>query len=89
MLLKTAGPAHATQVMALWAIAWAGTKPIASLADGWLASHFGVFRAGVALAAPAFAVAILELFLWKRIKNRLKDRVRPLKAPHAPIGSIT
>ena len=89
MLLKTAGPAHATQVMALWAIAWAGTKPIASLADGWLASHFGVFRAGIALAAPALAVALLELFLWKRIKNRLKDRVRPLKASHAPIGSIT
>lgn len=89
LLLKTAGPVHATQVMALWAIAWAGSKPIASLADGWLATHFGVFRAGIALAAPALAVALLELFLWKRIKDRLKDRVRPLKASHAPISSIT
>jgi hypothetical protein len=89
MLLKTAGPAHATQVMALWAIAWAGSKPIASLADGWLASHFGVFRAGIALAAPALAVALLELFLLKRIKDRMKGRVRPLKASHASIESIT
>jgi predicted MFS family arabinose efflux permease len=89
LLLKTAGPRHATQVMALWAIAWAGSKPIASLADGWLASHFGVFRAGIALATPAITVALLELFLWTRVKNRLKDRARSHTSSHAPIESIT
>jgi MFS family permease len=89
LLLETAGPRHATQVMALWAIAWAGSKPIASLADGWLAVHIGVFRAGIALAAPAIAVALLELFLWSGVKNWLKNRMRTHNASHAPIQSIT
>ncbi len=87
LLLKTAGPRHATQVMALWAVAWAGSKPIASLADGWLASHVGVFRAGMVLAAPALAVALLELFLSTGVKNWLKDRMRMHNASHAPIPS--
>jgi MFS family permease len=89
LLLKTAGPRHATQVMALWAVAWAGSKPIASLADGWLASHVGVFRAGIVLAAPALAVALLELFLSAGTKNWLKNRMRMHNASHAPIQSIT
>jgi predicted MFS family arabinose efflux permease len=89
LLLESAGPRHATQVMALWAIAWAGSKPIASLADGWLASHIGVFRAGIALAIPALAVALLELFLWPGVRNWLKNRMREHNAPHTPIQSIT
>src|SRR5258707_328118 len=89
LLLESAGPRHATQVMALWAIAWAGSKPIASLADGWLASHIGVFRAGIALAIPALAVALLELFLWPGVKNWLKNRMREHNASHTPIQSIT
>jgi len=72
LLLKTAGPRQATQVMALWAIAWAGSKPLASLADGWLASHIGVFHTGIALAVPAIAIALLELFLSGRVRKRMK-----------------
>jgi hypothetical protein len=89
LLLETAGPQRAMQVMALWAVAWAGSKPIASLADGWLASHVGVFRAGIVLAAPALAVALLELFLSAGAKNWLKNRMRMHNASHAPIQSIT
>jgi MFS family permease len=77
LLLRNGGPRQATQVMALWAIAWAGSKPLASLTDGWLAGHIGVFRAGIALAAPAMIIALLELFLWPRVRNRLRDRMRP------------
>ena len=73
LLLKTAGPGQATQVMTLWAIAWAGSKPLASLTDGWLASHVGVFHTGIALAAPAIVIALAELFLWRKGRNRLKD----------------
>jgi MFS family permease len=72
LLLKTAGPRQATQVMALWAIAWAGSKPLASLADGWLAGQIGVRSTGLVLAAPAIIVALLELFLAPGVKNRLK-----------------
>jgi MFS family permease len=87
LLLKTAGPRQATQVMALWAVAWAGSKPLASLADGWLASHFGVANAGMILAFPAFAVALLELFLRQEVKNWLKLRMQAYNRSHPPIWS--
>jgi MFS family permease len=73
LLLKTAGPARATQVMALWAMAWAGSKPLASLADGWLASHVGVFRTGIVLASPAIIIALLELLRWPGVRILLKN----------------
>jgi MFS family permease len=76
LLVQTAGPRHATQVMALWAIAWAGSKPVASLADGWLATHLGVFRAALLLALPALAIALLERFLRRPAKDWLKQRMR-------------
>jgi MFS family permease len=76
LLLKTAGQQQATQVMALWAVAWAGSKPLASLADGWLAGHVGLLHAGMVLTAPAIIVALLELFLWPQVRNWLKARMR-------------
>lgn len=82
LLLKTAGPRQVTQVMALWAIAWAGSKPLASLADGWLASHVGVFHAGIVLAAPAIIIALLELFLWPGGRKRLKIWISERNATH-------
>jgi len=82
LLLKTAGPGQATQVMTLWAIAWAGSKPLASLADGWLASHIGVFHTGIALAAPAVIIALLELFLWRGGRNWLKDWISVRNGTH-------
>jgi hypothetical protein len=72
LLLEKATPQRAVQVMALWAVAWAGTKPIASLADGLLASHLGIHAAAVILALPALVVAAPEIFLRKRWKIRLK-----------------
>jgi hypothetical protein len=49
--------------MAVWAIAWAGSKPFASLLDGILGSHIGLQWTGLILAAPAlipFLVIIIE-----------------------------
>ena len=63
---------RAASVMALWAIAWAGSKPLASLLDGWLASGTHLWHAGVALAAPAVTLALLEIYLPERWKKRLK-----------------
>ena len=40
-------------VMAVWAIAWAGSKPFASLLDGTLGSVIGLHWTGMLLAAPA------------------------------------
>lgn len=87
LLLKAAGPRQATQVMALWAIAWAGSKPLASITDGWLASHLGIFHAGVILAAPALVVAVLELFLRTEAKDWLKNRMRAYNRSHPAVSS--
>lgn len=64
--------ATAASVTALWAIAWAGTKPFASLLDGWLASHLGLMRASIILASPALAIALCELLLPSSIRNFIK-----------------
>jgi predicted MFS family arabinose efflux permease len=78
LLLRIAGPKLAVKVMALWAIAWAGSKPIASLTDGWLASTVGIRPAGIALAVPALTIALLELLLPSPIKARMKQRLKML-----------
>lgn len=50
-------------VMAAWAVAWAGSKPIASLVDGSLAGLIGVRPTGALLAVPALLPAlVLVLF---------------------------
>jgi MFS family permease len=62
-LAERAGPKSTAAVMAVWAIAWAGSKPFASLIDGWLGSWIGPQWTGVILAAPAlipFLVITLE-----------------------------
>jgi hypothetical protein len=41
LLDKYAGPDRIASVMAMWAIAWAGSKPMASLVDGLLAGSVG------------------------------------------------
>jgi MFS family permease len=54
------------RVMALWNIGFLGLRPVASLADGGLASGFGVRTAGVALQLPALAAVALLLALGPR-----------------------
>jgi len=63
LLLTSAGPDRMAAVMAVWAMAWAGSKPLASLADGWLASHFGIHAAGIALALPALVLGLAGALL--------------------------
>jgi predicted MFS family arabinose efflux permease len=63
VLAGQAGPERTAAVMAVWAIAWAGSKPFASLLDGTLGSHIGLQWTGLVLTAPAlipFLVIILE-----------------------------
>lgn len=55
------------RMMALWSIAFLGLRPIASLIDGALAGAFGVRVAGVVLALPALATAIL---LVRRLRRQ-------------------
>lgn len=57
-----------TAIMAAWAVAWAGSKPIASLVDGGLAGLIGVRMTGILLAAPALLPALI-LILLPQIDN--------------------
>jgi MFS family permease len=49
------------RIMALWAVAFLGLRPVASLIDGGLASLFGVRVAGVVLTLPVLAAAAVLL----------------------------
>jgi MFS family permease len=62
ILAERAGPERAAAVMAVWAIAWAGSKPLASLFDGLLGSWIGLQWAGLILATPAL-IPILVIVL--------------------------
>ena len=65
--------AAVASVAALWAIAWAGTKPFASFLDGWLATHIGILSTSIALTAPAIAIALCELMLPACFKRHIND----------------
>jgi MFS family permease len=53
VLAERAGPERIAAVMAVWAIAWAGSKPFASLIDGTLGIWIGPQWTGLILALPA------------------------------------
>ena len=65
--------AAVASVAALWAIAWAGTKPFASFLDGWLAAHIGILSTSIALTAPAITIALCEITLPACLKRRIND----------------
>jgi len=73
-LLVRQSPQYAGSVMALWAIAWAGTKPLASLLDGWLASGHGVWIAGCVMIAPAVCLSAVEICLPPATRAWLKEK---------------
>jgi len=58
ILFALAGPPRMGRVMAVWAAAFAGSRPIASLVDGWLASAVGVRGAAVVIALPALLLGV-------------------------------
>jgi MFS family permease len=58
------------RMMALWGVAFLGLRPLASLADGAIASAAGVRTAGVILALPALLGAVLLVLLRHRERAR-------------------
>jgi MFS family permease len=85
LLARQAGEKREASVMAVWAIAWAGSKPLASLADGLLASRVGVQWTGVLLILPALAL-ILAVILWSVLGRRL---AAPSQRPALTIAEKT
>ena len=79
LLAKGAGE-YMAPVMAVWAIAWAGSKPLASLLDGLLAGLIGVHLTGLVLAMPALvpiAVMIFAPGLGRRLVRSRSREVQP------------
>jgi MFS family permease len=72
VLAELAGPKKSAAVMAVWAIAWAGSKPIASLLDGALGSWIGPQWTGLILATPAL-VPIAVMVLLPNVGNWLAN----------------
>lgn len=59
LLWQHATAPRQTAVMAAWMVAWAGSKPIASILDGTLAGVVGLKWTGIALALPALIPLIV------------------------------
>jgi MFS family permease len=78
LLATEAGAMREASVMAVWAIAWAGSKPIASLADGMLARPLGVQVTGVLMAVPA--IIPLLVLLAMRVVPAMLERRRQVTA---------
>jgi MFS family permease len=66
VLAERSGP-EAAAVMAVWAIAWAGSKPIAALVDGALGSWIGPQWTGLILATPALIPIMVIVLLPKLV----------------------
>lgn len=60
-------------VMAAWAVAWAGSKPIASFADGTLAGPIGLRTTGILLALPALVPALVLVLCPAFGKRLVRD----------------
>ncbi len=65
-LADRAGPEQTAAVMAVWAIAWAGSKPFASLFDGLLGNSIGPHWTGLILATPAL-IPITVMVLMPKV----------------------
>ncbi|TML35803.1 MAG: MFS transporter [Actinobacteria bacterium] len=68
------------RMMALWGVAFLGLRPLASLADGAIASAAGVRTAGVILALPALAGVVVLVLVGQRERGREHRLVQPLAA---------
>ena len=87
VLVQAAGPERFAPVMAVWAIAWAGSKPFASLIDGALGATIGPQWTGVLLAAPALIPVLLIVLLPKIVVLLAGRRPMPAPTPNPDAGS--
>jgi MFS family permease len=78
LLFALAGPPRMGRVMAVWAVAFAGSRPITALLDGWLASTVGARTAAVVIALPALVLGIGAALL--HMSSRFAARARGLLA---------
>jgi len=87
LLIEAAGPEREASVMAMWAIAWAGSKPFASLIDGSLAGVVGVRWDGLILATPAL-IPIIVMSLVPQLQGKFHPRAQPATGPQPALEVV-
>jgi MFS family permease len=69
---------HRGRVMALWSLSFLGSRPVASLIDGAIASLAGLRVAGLAMVFPALAGCLgLALLALRRVPQERGEDVEP------------
>jgi MFS family permease len=86
VLANRAGPDKTAAVMAVWAIAWAGSKPFASLVDGLLGSWIGPQWTALILATPAL-LPVTVIVLAPKIGLWLSRSGDSLAGSATPVAS--
>jgi MFS family permease len=76
------------RVMALWSLCFLGTRPVASLADGGLASAFGLRAAAVALTVPVLAAGVVMAVLRRRVSRLRTIGTGPSVAGEPPASEL-
>jgi predicted MFS family arabinose efflux permease len=79
-LMREAVPEQRGRVMALWSLCFLGTRPLASLGDGAVASTAGLRVAAVALTAPVLIAAAAT----SRLHARTDPGARPSGVKEIP-----
>lgn len=64
------------RVMALWSLAFIGTRPIASLLDGVVADLAGTRAASLVMAAPVLVGAVVMARVLKRLRDQAPEEHR-------------
>jgi len=66
LLVRSTADAERGRVMALWSIAFIGTRPLASLLDGLLADYVDLRLAALVMGVPAGVAAVLSFRMDRR-----------------------
>lgn len=85
-LTMEVAPEQRGRVMALWSLCFLGTRPVASLADGALASTAGLRPAAVILTIPVLAAGVAMWILRARVPRLRQIGAAPpvVAEPPAP-----
>ena len=88
-LALEAAPEQRGRVMAMWSFCFVGTRPVASLADGALASAVGLRFAAVALTVPVVAAGVAMAVLRRRVPRlRQIGTGPPVPAAEPPASEL-
>jgi len=85
LLLGLAGPHRAGRIMAVWTIAFAGSRPLATAWDTWLAAQLGTSWGVLVLAAPAVLVSVAVIYVRRSEPRRELARAWLRRGPFWPL----